>query len=115
MASNRDTLQLDSDQTTALNVTTDLIVTTDHEEIRSWASRRRGVPAMMAKAQDGQPAGKLLIRFPRHLVPQTDRVKATEIPWGNFFERFDRDNLALLYQEQTTSGHTSYFFRVIER
>jgi len=109
MAANLDNLQLGSDQMIDLNMTT------DHQEIRSWVSRRQGVPALSAKAQDGQPAGQLLIRFPRHVVPQTSCIKAKEISWDEFFERFDRDNLALLHQEQTTSGRLSYFSRLIGR
>jgi hypothetical protein len=96
-------------------MTTDLNMTVDHQEIISWVSRRQGAPALTARAQGGQPAGTLLIRFPRHVVPRTNGIKASEISWEEFFERFDRDNLALLYQEQTTSGRLSYFSRLIER
>ena len=37
------------------------------------------------------------------------------IDWDDWFEAFDDNNLALLYQEQKSSGEDSTFFKLISR
>ncbi len=38
-----------------------------------------------------------------------------EISWDDFFRIFDDNNLAFLYQERTSDGGVSYFFKFVER
>ena len=38
-----------------------------------------------------------------------------EISWEGFFDEFDRENLAFLYQEEVSSGEESRFFELVNR
>ena len=38
-----------------------------------------------------------------------------EISWDEFFDKFDEQNLALLYQEQTAGGDQSNFNKLVSR
>jgi len=38
-----------------------------------------------------------------------------EIGWDEFFEKFDDQKLALLYQDQTKSGEPSNFNKLVKR
>jgi hypothetical protein len=37
------------------------------------------------------------------------------ISWSEWFEKFDRENLAFLYQEEKASGEDSTFFKLVSR
>ncbi len=37
------------------------------------------------------------------------------ISWDEFFDKFDRENLAFVYQEETKGGDTSRFFKFVSR
>ena len=37
------------------------------------------------------------------------------IDWDDWFDAFDDNNLALLYQEQKSSGEDSTFFKLVSR
>jgi len=84
--------------------------TTDHEEIRAWAQERGGQPATVkatAKAKKG--TGILRLDF----EPRDEELE--EISWEDFFKKFDKENLAFLYQEETADGSTSRFHKFINR
>lgn len=83
--------------------------TTDHDEIRRWAEQRGGQPATVSgTARRGEPAGLLRIRF-------TDEDDLEPIGWEQFFDKFERERLAFLYQDETASGGPSRFFKLIDR
>jgi hypothetical protein len=83
--------------------------TTDHEEIRRWAEQRGGRPATVeGTEQRGEHAGVLRIAF-------RDDEDLEEISWDEFFEKFDEEKLAFLYQDRTKDGDESRFFKLIER
>jgi hypothetical protein len=84
--------------------------TTDHDEIRRWAEARGGRPATVeGTEQGGEHAGILRIAF-------TDvGDKLDEISWDEFFDKFDEEDLAFLYQERTKDGEQSRFFKLVER
>jgi hypothetical protein len=85
-------------------------VTTDHETIRRWVQDRGGHPAVV-KGRPDNDAALLHIDFPGH--PQNGAIaRAT---WEDFFERFERHQLAFLYQERTSTGGTSRLFRIVTR
>ena len=83
--------------------------TINHEEIRRWAEARDGVP-VSAKGvdEDGDEIALLRISF-------RDDPTLKRISWDEFFERFEDDDLAFLYQEQTADGKRSRFFKMVER
>ena len=86
-------------------------VTTDHEEIRRWVEDRGGHPAQVKGTEKGKGAGLLRIDYPG--FSGEDRLE--EISWDEFFEAFDKNNLAFLYQEKTKDCKVSRFSKLIER
>jgi hypothetical protein len=83
--------------------------TTDHEEIRKWIESRGGHPASVAGTGDSQDAGILRVDF----GPPEKSLR--EVDWDQFFETFDERGLAFLYQDRTADGHTSRFFKFVNR
>jgi hypothetical protein len=82
--------------------------TTDHDEIRRWAESRGGRPASVEGTGNGDP-GVLRIDF----GDPEDRLE--EISWDEWFDKFDKENLAFLYQEETKEGGESRFFKLVQR
>ncbi|MDP8970226.1 MAG: hypothetical protein M3N52_06985 [Actinomycetota bacterium] len=87
--------------------------TTDHGTIRRWADERGGRPATVADTVEAGEPGVLTIHFP-HQDPRHDRDLA-EISWEAFFRKFEDEDLAFLYEEQTADGDISRFFKLIRR
>jgi hypothetical protein len=85
--------------------------TTDHDEIRSWVEEHDGSPASVRGTEDGDSAGVLRIDFPGGAGD--DRLE--QISWDEWFEKFDSEKLAFLYQEQKASGEDSTFFKLVNR
>jgi hypothetical protein len=85
--------------------------TTDHDEIRQWAEARGGKPSSVAGTGGGGDPGLIQIDFPGY----SGAGKLQEITWDEFFEKFDQNNLALLYQEKTAGGEQSNFNKLVSR
>jgi hypothetical protein len=85
--------------------------TTDHDEIRRWVEKHDGKPATVKGTGSKQEAGVLRIDFPGG--SGGDRLE--EISWDEWFEKFDDEGLALLYQEQKASGEDSTFSKLVRR
>lgn len=85
-------------------------ITTDHETIRRWAEERNGKPASVKGTGDREP-GILRIDFPGH----GEDEKLAEISWDEFFEKFEQNQLAFLYQDTVKGGETSRFFKFVNR
>jgi hypothetical protein len=83
--------------------------TTDPAAIREWATTRGGRPARVKSTGDGGDPGVLRIMFD----PKEESLE--EIGWEEFFEKFEESNLAFLFQEQTTDGDMSRFFKLVSR
>ena len=84
--------------------------TTDHDQIRRWAEQRNGHPASVKGTGKGGP-GVLRIDFPGY--SGDDQLE--EISWDEFFDKFEKEDLAFLYQEKTGSGDASRFFKLVNR
>ena len=83
--------------------------TTNHDEIRRWAEQRDGHPATVRGTADrDEDAGLLRIKF-------RDDEDLEDIGWNDFFEKFDEEKLAFLYQDTTADGGKSRFFKFVER
>ena len=80
--------------------------TTSHKTIRSWIEARDGRPARVKTSGDG---GILRVDFGR---PE-DNLE--EISWDEFFDIFDKNELAFLYQDKTEDGKTSRFSKFVAR
>lgn len=71
--------------------------TTDHAEIRRWVEARGGRPAHVTEtAEEGDP-GILRIDF----ADPDERLE--EISWDEWFQAFEDNKLAFLYQEEGDS------------
>jgi hypothetical protein len=86
-------------------------VTTDHDEIRRWVEERGGRPAGVKGTVRGDDVGILRIDFPG----QGEDEDLEPISWEDFFRKFDENNLAFLYQEQTSDGKISRFSKFVRR
>ncbi|MGH2840401.1 MAG: hypothetical protein ACRDKY_06210 [Solirubrobacteraceae bacterium] len=60
-------------------------ITTDHEEIRSWAEERGGRPARVRGTGDGDDPGILRIDFPGGAGEE----ELEPISWEEWFEKLD--------------------------
>jgi hypothetical protein len=85
--------------------------TTDHEEIQHWVEKHNGHPARVRKTGDEKDPGLLRIDFPGGAGADV----LQEIPWEDWFKKFDQNNLAFLYQDKKVSGEESTFFKLTKR
>lgn len=85
--------------------------TTDHDTIRKWADDRGGRPAGVAGTGGGDDPGILRIVF----AGQGSEDSLEDISWDEFFQKFDDNDLAFLYQEETAEGEESRFFKFVKR
>ena len=86
--------------------------TTDHDTIRKWVEERNGKPAFVKDTAKGKGAvGVLRIDFRSEKSQDT----LEDISWDDFFKKFDESQLAFLYQEKTSDGSESRFFKLVSR
>ena len=85
--------------------------TTDHDEIRRWAEERGATPACVRDIGGKGDMGMLRLDFPGH----SGEESLEPIEWDQWFEVFDEEGLALLYQETTASGAQSNFNKLVSR
>lgn len=84
--------------------------TTDHRVIREWVETRGGQPARVGSTGDGD-VGVLRIDFPGR--GEDEDLEA--IDWQTFFDAFEDNRLAFLYQERTEGGQISRFNKLVSR
>jgi hypothetical protein len=84
--------------------------TTDHDEIRSWVEEHHGSPAAVRGTGNGD-VGVLRIDFPGG----AGEDELEHVSWDEWFEKFDSEDLAFLYQERKASGEDSTFFKLVSR
>jgi hypothetical protein len=73
--------------------------TTDHNEIRRWVEERGGHPARVRGTGDKDGGGLLRIDYPGY----SGEKELQEISWSEFFDAFDKNDLAFLYQAEKDS------------
>ena len=84
--------------------------TTNHDEIRKWVEERGGTPAIVKGTEKGESA---LLRIDYPGYSGEDTLEAIE--WDEFFEIFDDNKLAFLYQDETADGGKSRFSKFVNR
>jgi hypothetical protein len=84
--------------------------TTDRDKIIRWVEDRDGMPAVVRATHGKDGGGLLRVNFPGYSGEDT----LEEISWDEFFDTFDKNHLAFLYQNKTKSGRKSRFFKFIE-
>ena len=88
--------------------------TTDHDTIREWAEERGGHPARVEGTGDGDGDGLLRIDIEDGDDDDEDE-NLEQISWDEFFEAFEENDLAFLYQEETSDDDASYFSKFVSR
>jgi hypothetical protein len=84
------------------------LVTTNHDVIRKWAEERNAIPATVEGTKQRDTISVLRFDFP--LGPSRSRLR--HVSWDEWFKAFDERGLNFIYQEQTTNGRQSNFFRL---
>ena len=85
--------------------------TTDHAQIKEWVEERGGRPARVKGTNEEGSSGVLVIDYPGYTGTQTLET----ITWDDFFQGFEENNLAFLYQDETKAGEESRFSKLINR
>ena len=86
-------------------------VTRDHNQIKQWVEERGGNPARVKGTENKNSPGLLRIDYPGF----SGEERLEEISWEEFFEGFDKNKLAFLYQDKTADGKLSRFSKLIDR
>jgi hypothetical protein len=84
------------------------LITRDHDVIQQWAEERGAQPATIAGSRHDDHPGVLRFNFPGY----GEGGNLEEISWDDWFKAFDERNLNFIYQEHTTAGKVSNFFRL---
>ena len=85
-------------------------ITKDHDEVRNWTEKRGGRPAVVNTGKTDKKNGIIRFNFPGF-----QNKNLEDITWDEFFEIFDKNDLALLYQDKTKDGKESRFFKFIRK
>jgi hypothetical protein len=84
--------------------------TTDHTTIRKWAEKRGGHPTSVVGTEHRKEAAGVL-RFDFGVQDE----KLHTVDWDAFFDKFEENKLAFLYQDKTADGKMSRFHKFIHR
>lgn len=84
-------------------------LTRDHETIRKWAEERKAKPSTVASTRSEDDPGLIRLDFPGY----SGGDSLEEIGWDDWFQKFDENDLVLLYQETTADGTKSNFNKLI--
>jgi competence ComEA-like helix-hairpin-helix protein len=85
--------------------------TTDHQAIQEWVQARGGQPAHVKRTGGDSDPGILRIDFPGF----SGEGSLEQLDWDSWFDAFEQNQLALLYQETTASGEQSRFNKLVRR
>jgi hypothetical protein len=80
--------------------------TTNHDEIRTWVEKRGGHPAVVAATEDKGGGGLLRIDFDEPGGNDDDRLH--RISWNEFFDIFDKNDLAFLHDPEGESRFSKF-------
>ena len=84
---------------------------TDHDEIRNWAEERGAQPSCVRGTGSEEDVGMIRLDFPGY----SGETSLEPIEWDEWLQKFDENNLALLVEDETASGQTSNFNKIIGR
>ena len=84
--------------------------TVDNDEIRGWMEEHGGTPAILKEtSDDGLESPDML-----HISFNPQSPDMEEMDWEEFFERFENENLALVYDDEDLET-TPPDFELIDR
>ncbi|HEU4618983.1 MAG TPA: hemerythrin domain-containing protein [Gammaproteobacteria bacterium] len=81
--------------------------TIDHDTIKRWVEEHGGCPAHVKRSGSKKDPGILRIDFPGY----SGRESLERISWDEFFDAFDGNELALLYQDDENSRFSKFVSR----
>ena len=84
--------------------------TVDHQEIRRWAEARGGRPVTVRGKEEESDDGTGVLRIGFNSGHALETLE-----WEDFFDKFEDEDLAFLYQEKTRDGKPSRFFKLVSR
>lgn len=83
-------------------------ITTDHETIKAWVENRGGTPAQVSGQADD--AGSL------YIVEEGEAMEGLDsISWEEFFETFEAEGLAFVYQDRDVGETNEWLYDLIDR
>jgi hypothetical protein len=85
--------------------------TTDHDTIRRWAEARAGFPVHTLAPLARDDPRSLRIRLPGLRT----RPRVEPIQWREWFERFDEQQFAFVFEEKTDDGRASTTGKLVRR
>ncbi|WP_432712094.1 hypothetical protein [Pedobacter sp.] len=85
--------------------------THDHQTIKEWVEKRKGVPSKIKGTDKTGDEGVLRIHFPKH----SQSNNFDEVSWDEFFEEFEDKELDFLFQDKKANGETSTFHKFVQR
>lgn len=85
--------------------------TTDLKDIKKWAEERDGKPAKVKGVGKESDNGIIRIDFPGY----SGEDSLEEISWDDWYKIFQDRKLAFLYQDETSGGKESRFFKLVNR
>lgn len=85
--------------------------TIDHDEIRAWVEAHNGHPVAVKDTGTKNDPGILRIDFPGGAGDDSFE----KLSWDEWFEKFDENKLAFLYQEEKADGGDSTFCKLVGR
>jgi hypothetical protein len=80
--------------------------TTNHDEIRKWVEKHGGHPAVVAATENKGGGGLLRIDYDEPGGNDDDRLH--RITWNEFFEIFDKNDIAFLYDPDGDSRFSKF-------
>ena len=78
--------------------------TTNHDTIKRWAEARNARPAKVRDTAGRHGAGIIRIDFPGY----TGEESLEEISWSEWFDTFEQQQLALIYEDDDSSEHSNF-------
>ena len=81
--------------------------TTNHDEIRKWVEKRGGHPAVVS-ATENKGGGGGLLRIDYDEPGGNDDDRLHRITWNEFFQIFDRNGIAFLYDPDSDSRFSKF-------
>jgi hypothetical protein len=88
------------------------ITTTDHAVIKQWIEERNGKPTALRKNSNRGKDGASLLRID---FPGGAEDSLEAVSWEEFFDKFEKYELAFQFRRDEKSGETSFFYEFADR
>lgn len=79
--------------------------TIDHDTIRAWVEEHGGQPALTRRVPEVPDKGDLSLEF----LADGQEPELITISWADFFQRFEDEHLAFVYEEGGPGGELTWY------